>query len=95
MELNGASVGFPHFEDGDVSIVVSTSRIYKLHAHVLRRVSKYFQNVFETIEPPRLTAAARREGYTAWRFQLYQDHTVSNDRGSFTRLVRSDIVLLA
>ena len=86
------SNNFPQFEDGDISVVVSTSKIYKLHSHVLRRVSSYFKNVFETSDPPRLTAAARRDGYTPWRFVLFQDPSMPTDHGTFVPLVSSSLI---
>lgn len=87
MVSTNVNTDFPHFKDGDVSILVSTSRIYRLHSHVLRRVSPYFEQYLDPLDAPRLTAAARREGYTTWRFQLFSDPHHPNDVGQFIRLV--------
>lgn len=82
-----SSSDFPQYQDGDVTIVVSTSKVYRLRSHTLRRVSDFFRNAFENGEAPRLTAAARRDGHTPYRFVLVQQHSDSDDRGAFVSLV--------
>lgn len=78
---------FPQFEDGDVTIVVSTSKIYRLHSSTLRRTSEYFRNIFDTSVSPKLTAAARREGFTPYRFVLFKDPNLTTEYGTFIPVV--------
>ncbi|KAK5083031.1 hypothetical protein LTR05_006913 [Lithohypha guttulata] len=85
-----SSSDFPQYQDGDITIVVSTSKVYRLHSHTLRRVSDFFRNAFENGEAPRLTAAARRDGHTPYRFVLVQQHSDSDDRGAFISLQISE-----
>jgi len=77
---------FPRFIDGDVTLAISATNTYKLHSDVLRRNSPFFTRELDKRPGARLTAQARREGYTAYRFELYQnspDHV-----GTFERVVR-------
>jgi hypothetical protein len=75
---------FPKYDDGDVSIVVSSTRIYQLHSSVLRRNSPYFE---EALRNPgaRLTSKARQEGLAAYRFELVTRGP--GDNGYFERKV--------
>lgn len=90
MASTSPTLDFPQFPDGDVAILVSTSKIYKLHSHVLRRASASFRNVFDTTPAPKLTAAARRDGHTPWRFVLFEDPSLANSTGQFAALQISE-----
>lgn len=61
---------FPTFSDGDVTIIVSSSHQYKLHSRILRQQSNFFLTEFDKITAPKLTAQARRDGFTPYRFVL-------------------------
>ena len=75
---------FPRYTDGDVSIVISPTRIYQLHSTVLKRNSPYFE--CELQEPgARLTSKARQEGLAAYRFELVSAD--AQDIGYFVRKV--------
>lgn len=87
MAATSASSEFPHFTDGDVCIVVSTSKIYQLHSHVLRRVSSWFRDFLQPAAAVRLTAAARREGCAAWRFHLFVNPHDLDEIGQFVPIV--------
>lgn len=78
---------FPTFRDGDVTIIISTSRIYRLHAHTLRQKSSYFKQYLQPESAQRLTPPARRAGHTPWRFQLHQLSHIDGDVGSFIPIV--------
>jgi hypothetical protein len=75
---------FPKYDDGDVSIVVSSTRIYQLHSSVLRRNSPYFEKALEA-PGARLTSKARQEGLAAYRFELVSSG--HGDNGYFVRQV--------
>ena len=60
---------FPKYGDGDVSIVISPTRIYQLHSTILKRNSPFFEH--ELQHPgARLTSKARHEGLASYRFEL-------------------------
>ncbi|KAJ9612245.1 hypothetical protein H2200_003842 [Cladophialophora chaetospira] len=77
---------FPHFGDGDVLIIISTTQYYKLHSQVLSAHSSYFADHFTTNPGPRLNAAARRENLPAYRFEFKRPTD-----GSFGEFVRAEI----
>lgn len=79
--------GFPTFPDGDVTIVVSSSHIYRLHSRILRQ-AEYFRNIFDTSITPKLTAQARREENTPYRFVLvYMERMPGDGKYQFVPLV--------
>lgn len=78
---------FPTFQDGDVTIIVSTSRVYRLHSHILRQKSTYFEQYLQPESGQKLTSAARKAGHTPWRFQLHQLSHIDGDIGSFIPVV--------
>lgn len=82
---------FPRFNDGDATVVVSSSRIYQLHSHVLRRVSTKFAALMDEYPGAKLTAAARRDGCTAYRFELRKTPTMEGF-GTFVRIVSRTVV---
>jgi hypothetical protein len=60
---------FPKYKDGDVSIVISSTRVYQLHSTILKRNSPYFERELQS-PGARLTSKARQEGLAAYRFEL-------------------------
>ncbi|ETI23370.1 hypothetical protein G647_05171 [Cladophialophora carrionii CBS 160.54] len=77
---------FPHFVDGDVLIVISTTQHYKLHSQVLSAHSTYFADHFASRPGPRLNAQARRENLPAYHFEFKRAPD-----GEFGEFVRADI----
>ncbi|EXJ62782.1 hypothetical protein A1O7_03221 [Cladophialophora yegresii CBS 114405] len=77
---------FPHFVDGDVLIIISSTQHYKLHSQVLAAHSTYFADHFASRPGPRLNAQARRENLPAYHFEF--KHAAD---GSFGEFVRADI----
>lgn len=77
--------GFPRFKDGDVCIYVSSSRIYQLHSNTLRRLSPIFAEELDRFPGAKLSAAAKREGMAAYRFELNKSNL--DDCGQFVRVV--------
>ena len=77
---------FPKYKDGDVSIVISSTRIYQLHSTILRRNSRYFERELDS-PGARLTSKARQEGLAAYRFELVTHRL--QDIGYFERKVSS------
>lgn len=75
---------FPKYDDGDVSIVISSTRIYQLHSSVLKRNSPYFEHELQ-IPGARLTSKARQEGLASYRFELITQEPT--DIGYFERKV--------
>lgn len=93
MASDNPNKGFPQFSDGDVFLIVSTRKAYKLHSQVLRRVSTYFRDIFDTKPAVKLTAAARRDGHIPWRFVLVQKSGLLSDRGQFVHQVRKPALM--
>ncbi len=77
---------FPHFVDGDVLIIISTTQHYKLHSQVLSAHSSFFANEFTSNPGPRLNAAARRESHATYRFEFHRP--TDGSFGQFVRAVR-------
>lgn len=65
---------FPHFADGDVLIVISASRRYKLHSQMLRRVSPTCVALLDEDAAAELSKNAKKRGINT-RFRL---HLVEN-----------------
>lgn len=76
---------WPMFSDGDVTIVLSTARHYRLHSSVLRRNSPYFAKELDKFPPAKLNAAAKREQLSPIRFELRRNNM--NPIGIFERKV--------
>jgi hypothetical protein len=68
---------FPHFVDGDVLIIITPSRRYKLHSDILRRSSPTFMALLAQDAAVELNKYARKKGVTV-RYRL---HMVKNDKG--------------
>lgn len=80
---------FPHFVDGDILVVISTTQYYKLHSQVLSAHSTYFADQITNKPGPRLTAAARRENHPAYRFE-FKRGAGDGGFGEFIRVVRKN-----
>lgn len=68
---------FPHFADGDVLVIITASRRYKLHSTVLRRSSPTFATLLDEEAAVELSRNARRKGVTT-RYRL---HLMENENG--------------
>jgi len=68
---------FPHFTDGDVLIIVTPSRRYKLHSDILRRSSPTFMALLDQDAAVDLSRNAKKKGVTT-RYRL---HMVQNTNG--------------
>ncbi|KAM0715216.1 hypothetical protein Q7P37_009681 [Cladosporium fusiforme] len=66
---------FPQFNDGDVLIIITPSRRYKLHSAVLRRSSPTLATILDEEAAVELSKNARRKGVTT-RFRL---HLINNE----------------
>ena len=64
-----SNYSFPKYADGEVSIMVTATKSYQLHASVLKRNSPFFAK--QLVDPPRLNAKARQEHLAAYRFELH------------------------
>jgi hypothetical protein len=66
---------FPHFIDGDVLIVVTPSRRYKLHSDILRRSSPTFMALLDQDAAVNLSKLAKKKGVTTrWRLHICQNN---------------------
>lgn len=61
---------FPHFVDGDVLVITTASRRYKLHSTVLRRCSPTFATLLDEDAAVTLSKNARKKGVTT-RYRLH------------------------
>lgn len=69
--LNLKTNQFPHFEDGEVTILLSASRTYQLHARTLRMHSPYFARLLISERAAKLSPRAKKEGIkTLYRIEL-------------------------
>lgn len=78
---------FPIFTDGDVTLVVSSEHIYRLHASVLRRCSGFFASVLTENHAAKLSTQAKRAGNTL-RFHLQLTYSPAKPNGVFQMKVR-------
>ena len=62
--MPGSEDNFPEFADGDVLVVITAARRYKLHSAVLRRASPIFSALFDKYAGADLTSKMRRRGVT-------------------------------
>ena len=77
---------FPHYSDGDVTIIVAPSKTYQLHSNVLRTQSHFFAEVLNEDKAATLSTKARKEGVTTrFRYQLVKAQFGAI--GTFQRLV--------
>lgn len=68
---------FPHFVDGDVLVITTPSRRYKLHSDILRRSSPTFMALLDQDAAVDLSRNAKKKGVTT-RYRL---HMVQNNNG--------------
>jgi hypothetical protein len=62
--MPGSEDNFPEFADGDVLVVITAARRYKLHSAVLRRASPIFSALFDKYAGADLTSKMKRRGVT-------------------------------
>lgn len=72
--------GFPHFEDGDVHIIITGSRQYQLHSAVLRSNSPVLARLLNEDNAARLSNRAIRRGVTV-RFRIIMTDRTARDGG--------------
>ena len=70
MESSVTTSGFPEYDDGDVQIVITPTKIYKLHSVVLRRHSPYFARLLREEDAAKLTKKAASENAIRYRAEL-------------------------
>lgn len=68
--MPGSENDFPHFTDGDILIVITTARRYKLHSSVLRRSSPTLAALLDEAPPTDLSRTAKKKGVTT-RYRLH------------------------
>ncbi|KAI7340838.1 hypothetical protein KC315_g469 [Hortaea werneckii] len=71
---------FPHFEDGDVHIIITGSRQYHLHSAVLRSNSPVLARLLNEENAARLSNKAIRRGATV-RFRIVMTDNTTRDGG--------------
>lgn len=81
---------FPMFPDGDVLIILSSSRSYYLHAGVLRRNSTTFAKLVDEDHAAVLTPNAKKEGIRT-RFRLDLTGASGTTPGHFVRRVSAPV----
>ena len=87
MEASQAS-DFPKFSDGDVQIVISSTKIYQLHSATLRRASPFFAYLLDCEPPADLCSPARKAGRSVrYRFELSRPAAHESGVGVFQRTV--------
>lgn len=76
---------FPHFTDGDVDLILTTTRRYKLHSTVLRRHSTLFASLLAPHHAVQLSRRALRNGVTVrYRLELRaQSQSPSSSSSSY------------
>jgi hypothetical protein len=67
------SNGYPTCSDGDVMIVSSTGRYWKLHSILLSNASARFQDMMKQFPAKHITKSQQESGVTLkWRFNMVQ-----------------------
>jgi hypothetical protein len=77
---------FPHYEDGDVAVIIAPVKTYQLHSGVLRRYSHYFSEVLGEDQAANLSSKAKKDGVTT-RYRLQLVRFQAGAIGTFHRLV--------
>jgi hypothetical protein len=70
MTMPGSVDDFPQFADGDVLIVITAARQYKLHSAILRRSSPVLAALFDESPAVDLSRKAKNKGITT-RYRLH------------------------
>jgi hypothetical protein len=79
---------FPSFSDGDVQVVISSTKIYQLHSATLRRASPFFAYLLDSEPPVNLCSPGRKIGHTIqYRFELARLVGPGSGVGVFERKV--------
>lgn len=79
--MPGSEDNFPEFADGDVLIVISAARRYKLHSTVLRRASPTVSALFDKNAASELSSKMKRRGVTIkYRLHLIDNPKIDEDR---------------
>lgn len=74
--MPGSEDNFPEYSDGDVLVVITAARRYKLHSTVLRRASPTISALFDEVAPSEPSLKMKRRGMTI-RYRL---HLVDNPK---------------
>ena len=74
--MPGSEDNFPEFADGDVLVVITAARRYKLHSAVLRRASPIFSALFDKYAGADLTSKMKRRGVSI----KYRLHLTENPK---------------
>jgi hypothetical protein len=78
--MPGSEDHFPEFPDGDVLVVITAARRYKLHSAVLRRCSPTFSALLDGVAAADLSSKVRRRGVTT-KYRLHLgDNPEASDR---------------
>jgi len=72
--MPGSEDNFPEFADGDVLVVITAARRYKLHSTVLRRSSPTFATLLDEVAAADLSSKVKKRGMTV----KYRLHLVDN-----------------
>ena len=86
------SDGYPTFNDGDVMIVSSTGKSWKLHSTLLGNASGVFRDKMNKFPAKHITKAQRESGVTLkWRFNMiaWQEKPTETRFRSFQAVVSS------
>jgi len=75
--MPGSDNNFPEFADGDVLVVITAARRYKLHSAVLRRSSPTLSALLDGVAAADLSSKVRRRGVTT----KYRLHLIDNPEG--------------
>jgi hypothetical protein len=75
MTMPGSVDDFPEFADGDVLIVITAARRYRLHSAILRRSSSILAALLDEAPAVELSRKAKNKGVTT-RYRL---HLVENE----------------
>ena len=72
--MPGSEDSFPEFEDGDVLVIITAARRYKLHSAVLRRASPTISALFDQNPASELSSKMKRRGMTT-KYRLHLTDT--------------------
>lgn len=72
--MPGSEDSFPEFDDGDVLVIITAARRYKLHSAILRRASPTISALFDENPASELSSKMKRRGITT----KYRLHLINN-----------------